>query len=125
MTGRLFSGPVDADSKAGPRARAEAIKARISVTELAPLLDAELSDTRKGAHVDCPACEGALAARITASGASWSCGCGESGDVIDFLKAAKGLSFAAACDELEALLSDEAAKPAADAPDLFNLERPK
>lgn len=99
----------------GLRARADAIKARITVAELAELRRADPSED--GRTCDCPSCHGARTVQIAASGRTFACACGLRGDVITFEIAATGESFSRCCAALEQAFP---ARPDGRTADLFN-----
>lgn len=108
MTQRTLSfgeAPVP-DIRTRNRARAEAIKAKVSIADLAELREARVTPQAHGYRCDCPTCHGVQSVRISAHGEHFACeppdGCGLEGDLIAFEMAAGGASFARACANLEA-----------------------
>ncbi|WP_270375565.1 hypothetical protein [Marinicauda sp. Alg238-R41] len=107
MTQRTLGLPQDArsrDPRAMARLRAEAIKAKVSIADLAELREADVTPTSEGWRCDCPSCRGVQTVRIWAHGERCRCeaaGCTLEGDVVTFEMAASGAPFAAACASLE------------------------
>ncbi|WP_417491851.1 hypothetical protein [Maricaulis sp.] len=120
MTRRDLFNPNTARDAA--RERAAALKARVSLVDLArrrganveatpagkysPISRVEAGRTVEVGHVcDCPACHVVWSVRIADHGQGWCCragGCGAKGDLITFEMAATGRDFAGACAALEA-----------------------
>lgn len=89
-------------SPLSPGQRAAAIKAGLSIAELATLREANLS--ADGRVCDCPSCGGAQTITIAKSGETFGCSsCDLRGDLIHFEIAATGASWSAAVRALEGL----------------------
>jgi DNA primase len=106
VTGKdLFGGGLEnADaSRLKNRERAQSIKAKCGVQDVAALRGANPTAQAHGWLANCPACHALQTVTISAHGERYRCaahGCGAEGDVITFEMAATGRDFKGACDEL-------------------------
>lgn len=109
MTGLFGMRPDRAAQRSDHRRRAEALKARIGVADVADRAGGLRSDGRGGRAVICPACRSTEVV-IVEGGRGFACrACRATGDILTYQQLAFDQRFGAALDTLEAAFPEQPA----------------
>ncbi|MGP1276020.1 MAG: CHC2 zinc finger domain-containing protein [Caulobacterales bacterium] len=109
MTADYLIGEVGRADTLNRRDRAQAIKDAIGIDDVAEALGSRLQPHAEGWLADCPDCKGEVTAKISAHGEHFHCtACRGAGDVIGYVRAARGTGFGEACRWLEGRIEGKA-----------------